>query len=137
MPIIAGLDAAYFRKQIEDYAAGRRLSAEMEPYAKQVRDLGVDDVAAYFASRRREPTPVPSPADAIERGAVRPPSAWSATGHGARATRPRASRAWPARPPATSREQMLLFKQDRRSPGRPGAGGAEGAAEDGPGRDLR
>ncbi|HYR70043.1 MAG TPA: hypothetical protein VEP12_01515, partial [Candidatus Acidoferrum sp.] len=58
MPIIAGQDAAYLKKQIADYAAGKRLSAEMEPYAKQVLNLGVDDVAAYFASRRREPTPI-------------------------------------------------------------------------------
>ena len=31
MPIIAGLDAAYFRKQIEDYAAGRRSRPRWSP----------------------------------------------------------------------------------------------------------
>src|SRR4030095_9075050 len=89
MPIIAGLDAAYFKKQIEAYASGKRLSPEMEPYAKQVLDMGVDDVAAYFAAsphRRRvldvggadgaasfaasprQATPITSPADSIARG---------------------------------------------------------------------
>ena len=58
MPTIAGLEPAYFKKQIESYATGKRLSPEMEPYAKQVLNLGVDDVAAYFAARKREPTPV-------------------------------------------------------------------------------
>jgi cytochrome c553 len=119
MPIIAGLDPAYFRKQIEDYAAGRRLSAEMEPYAKQVRDLGVDDVAAYFASRRREPTPVPSPADAIERGSRA--AAQCVVCHGPRGQGDTAKGipSLAGQAPGYLREQMLLFKQDRRSPGDP------------------
>jgi cytochrome c553 len=119
MPIIAGLDAAYFRKQIEDYAAGRRLSAEMEPYAKQVRDMGVDDVAAYFASRRREPTPISSPADAIERGSRA--AAQCVVCHGPRGQGD-AAKGIPSlagQAPGYLREQMLLFKQDRRSPGDP------------------
>ena len=119
MPIIAGLDAAYFRKQIDDYATGRRLSAEMEPYAKQVRDLGVDDVAAYFASRRREPTPVSSPADAIERGSRA--AAQCVICHGPRGEGD-AAKVIPGlagQAPGYLREQMLLFKQDRRSPGDP------------------
>jgi cytochrome c553 len=119
MPIIAGLDAAYFKKQIGDYAAGRRLSPEMEPYAKQVLDLGVDDVAAYFASRRREPTPVAAPADAIARGrvaAVQCAICHGPQGHGdvAKLIPSLAGQA-----PGYLREQMLLFKQDRRSPGDP------------------
>src|SRR5512134_1926993 len=32
MPIIAGMDAGYFKKQIEAYATGRRPSPEMEPF---------------------------------------------------------------------------------------------------------
>ena len=59
VPILAGLPPAYFKKAIEDYASGKRLSAEMEPFAKQVKLLGVDEVAAFFAAQRREPTPVP------------------------------------------------------------------------------
>src|SRR5687768_13925710 len=56
VPILAGVDAAYFKKAIADYAAGRRLSAEMEPYAKMVVQSGVEDVAAYFAGQTRQPT---------------------------------------------------------------------------------
>ena len=119
MPIIAGQDAAYLKKQIGDYAAGKRLSAEMEPYAKQVLNLGVDDVAAYFASRRREPTPIPSPADAVARG--RSAAAQCAGCHGPQGQGD-AAKLIPSlagQAPGYLREQMLLFKQDRRSPGDP------------------
>jgi cytochrome c553 len=119
MPIIAGQDAAYLKKQIQDYAAGRRLSAEMEPYAKQALNLGVDDVAAYFASRRREPTPVSSPADAVARG--QSAAAQCAICHGPQG-RGDAAKLIPSlagQAPGYLREQLLLFKQDRRSPGDP------------------
>jgi cytochrome c553 len=117
MPIIAGFDPAYFKKQIEAYAAGKRISPEMEPYAKQVLDLGVDDLAAYFAASPRQATPVRSPADAITRG--RTAAAACAACHGPQgqgdAARQIPSLAGQA--PGYLREQMLLFKQDRRNPG--------------------
>jgi len=56
MPIIAGIAPWYFKKAIEDYAAGRRPSPEMEPYAKYVIQAGVDDLAAYFTGQARQPT---------------------------------------------------------------------------------
>ena len=117
MPIIAGQDAAYLKKQIEDYAAGKRVSAEMEPYAKQVLNLGVDDVAAYFSSRRREPTPIPSPADAVARG--RSAAAQCVICHGPQGQGDVAKLipSLAGQAPGYLREQMLLFKQDRRSPG--------------------
>src|SRR5213593_871222 len=68
MPIIAGILPAYFKKAIEDYATGKRPSPEMEPYAKMVRELGVDDVGAYFAAQKRQPTTIPADAAAAERG---------------------------------------------------------------------
>jgi len=119
MPIIAGQDAAYLKKQIADYAAGKRLSAEMEPYAKQVLNIGVDDVAAYFASRRREPTPIQSPADAVARG--RSAAAQCAVCHGPQGQGDVAKLipSLAGQAPGYLREQMLLFKQDRRSPGDP------------------
>ena len=46
VPILAGINPAYFRKAIDDYAGGKRVSAEMEPFAKQVKLLGVDELAA-------------------------------------------------------------------------------------------
>ena len=117
MPIIAGLDPAYFKKQIADYAAGRRLSAEMEPYAKQVLDLGVDDVAAYFASRPREVTPIAAPADAVRRGGSA--AAQCVVCHGPRGEGDpgKGIPSLAGQAPGYLREQMLLFKQDRRSPG--------------------
>jgi cytochrome c553 len=119
MPIIAGLDAAYFKKQIEAYAAGKRLSPEMEPYAKQVLNLGVDDVAAYFVARRREPTPIPAPADAVERG--RSAAAQCVICHGPQGQGDPAKLipSLAGQAPGYLREQLLLFKQDRRSPGDP------------------
>ena len=119
MPIIAGLEPAYFKKQIEDYATGKRLSPEMEPYAKQVLNLGVDDVTAYFAARKREATPVTSPADAVGRG--RTAAAQCAICHGPQGQGD-AAKLIPSlagQAPGYLREQMLLFKQDRRSPGDP------------------
>ncbi|HSB43003.1 MAG TPA: c-type cytochrome [Methylomirabilota bacterium] len=119
MPIIAGLDPAYLKKQIEAYAAGKRLSPEMEPYAKQVLDMGVDDVAAYFAARRREPTPIPAPADAVERG--RSAAAQCVICHGPQGQGDPAKLipSLAGQAPGYLREQLLLFKQDRRSPGDP------------------
>jgi cytochrome c553 len=117
MPIIAGLDPAYFKKQIADYAAGRRLSAEMEPYAKQVLDLGVDDVAAYFASRPREATPITSPADAVTRGGAAAAQCVLCHGPQGRGDPGKGIPSLAGQAPGYLREQMLLFKQDRRSPG--------------------
>jgi len=119
MPTIAGLDPAYFKKQIESYATGKRLSPEMEPYAKQVLNLGVDDVAAYFAARKREATPVTSAADAVARG--RTAAAQCAICHGPQGQGDTAKLipSLAGQAPGYLREQMLLFKQDRRNPGDP------------------
>src|SRR6266496_2404089 len=68
MPIIAGLDPAYFKKQIENYAAGKRTSPEMEPYAKEIQFLGLDEIAAYFAAQKRQPTPIRSQPEPIAKG---------------------------------------------------------------------
>lgn len=117
MPIIAGMDPAYFKKQIEAYATGKRTSPEMEPYAKHVRELGVDDIAAYFAAQPRQPTPVKSDAAAVARG--RTTSAACVLCHGAAGAGDPA-RGIPAlagQAPAFLAEQMALFKQDRRNPG--------------------
>lgn len=119
MPIIAGLDRAYFKKQIEAYAGGKRLSPEMEPYAKQVLDLGVDDVAAYFAARKREPTPVQSPADAVARGSSAAAQCVICHGPQGQGDAAKLIPRLAGQAPGYLREQMLLFKQDRRNPGDP------------------
>ncbi|HEU4369932.1 MAG TPA: c-type cytochrome [Methylomirabilota bacterium] len=117
VPILAGVTPAYFKKAIEDYATGKRVSAEMEPFAKQVKLLGVDQVAAYFAAQRREPAPAKQDRAAVERG--RAVATQCATCHGPE------GRGDPAKvvpmiagQPATYiRNQLLLFKADKRSPG--------------------
>jgi cytochrome c553 len=117
MPILAGTWPEYFKKAIEDYAAGRRSSPEMEPYAKQVLLLGLDDVSAYFAAQKREATRVTVDRAAAERGQA---AAGQCAGcHGVRGEGDRAKLIPDLRgqPPGYLRHQMLLFKQDRRSPG--------------------
>ena len=119
MPILAGILPAYFKKAIEDYASGKRPSPEMEPYAKMVQVLGVDDVGAYFAAQKREPTPVKADAAAVERGKTA--AAQCAISHGPD------GRGDPAKmipdlrgqPPWYLKSQMLLVKADKRSPGDP------------------
>jgi cytochrome c553 len=117
MPIIAGMDAAYFKKQTQSYATNTRPSPEMGPYAKQILDIGVDAVAAYFAAQRMEPTPIRSDAAAVARG--RTASApcvicHSADGKGDPA---KGIPSLAGQPPGYLRDQMRLFKQDARNPG--------------------
>jgi cytochrome c553 len=117
MPILAGMAPWYFRKAIQDFAAGKRLSPEMEPYAKQVVQFGLDDVAAYFAAQKRTVTPVAADAAAIERG--RAAAAQCTLCHGA-SGKGDPSKGVPdltGQPPGYLKSQMLLFKADKRSPG--------------------
>jgi cytochrome c553 len=71
VPIIAGMNANYFRKTIKDYADGKRASPEMEPYSKYVLQFGADEIADYFASQPRRAA-VAGKADqkAVSRGAA-------------------------------------------------------------------
>jgi cytochrome c553 len=119
MPIIAGMDVAYFKKQIDAYATGKRPSPEMEPFAKMVQVLGVDQVAAYFREQKMQPTPIAVDPAAVARG--RAASAPCATCHGPDGKGNAAAQgpALAGQPPGYLREQMLLFKQDKRSPGDP------------------
>jgi cytochrome c553 len=119
MPIIAGMNVAYFKKAIEDYAAGRRVSPEMEPFSKQVKLLGVDEIAVFFAAQKREPSPSKPDRAAIERG--RAASAPCAACHGPEGQGD-ALKLVPAiagQPVGYIRNQLLLFKADNRSPGDP------------------
>jgi cytochrome c553 len=119
MPILAGIMPAYFKKAIDDYATGKRVSPEMEPYAKAVQVLGVDEVGAYFAAQKREPTSIKAEAAAVERGKVA--AAQCALCHGADG-RGDAAKQIPdlrGQPPGYLKSQMLLFKADKRSPGDP------------------
>ena len=117
MPTIAGMNAVYFKKQIEAYAAGKRPSPEMEPYAKMVVVLGVDDIARYFGEQKMQPTTIAVDAGAVARG--RAAAAQCATCHGpdGKGNPAMQSPALAGQPPGFLRDQMLLFKQDKRNPG--------------------
>jgi cytochrome c553 len=119
MPILAGANVAYFKKAIEDYAAGRRASAEMEPLAKQVKLLGVDEVAAYFAVQKREPTPVKPDRAAVDRGRAASSACVRCHGNEGQGDAPKLIPAITGQPAGYLRNQLLLFKADKRSPGDP------------------
>jgi cytochrome c553 len=117
MPILAGMNAGYLKKALQDYASGKRVSPEMEPYSKMAVQLGVDDVAAYFASQTKQPTPVAVNPAAVTRG--REASEPCVICHGP-AGKGDASKGVPdltGQPAPYLQSQMLLFKADRRSPG--------------------
>jgi cytochrome c553 len=117
MPIIAGMDPAYFKKQIEAYAAAKRPSPEMEPYAKMILALGVDDIARYFAEQRRQPTPIAVNQAAVERGRVASAPCVICHGPDGKGDTAKLIPSLAGQPPGYLRDQMVLFKQDRRNPG--------------------
>ena len=120
MPILAGIAPGYFKKAIEDYAAGKRPSPEMEPYAKAVKALGVDEVAGYFAAQKKEPTPIRADAAAAERGKAAAAQCALCHGPDGRGDPAKLIPDLRGQPPGYLKSQMLLFKADKRSPGDPG-----------------
>jgi len=117
VPILAGMNAGYLKKALQDYAAGKRPSPEMEPYSKMAVHVGADDVASYFAAQKAEATPVKVDAAAAGRGKAA--SAACAACHGAdgKGDRAKLVPSLAGQAPGYLRSQILLFKQDRRSPG--------------------
>ncbi|MGH7319270.1 MAG: c-type cytochrome [Candidatus Rokuibacteriota bacterium] len=116
MPIIAGMAPAYFKKAIGDYAAGRRPSPEMEPYAKMTLHFGVDDIAAFFAAQRRQPTPIKVDASAAARGKAAVAQCVACHGPEGKGDPARLIPDLTGQPPGYLRNQMLLFKSEQRSP---------------------
>ena len=117
MPILAGIAPWYFKKAVQDYAAGRRTSPEMEPYAKMVLQSGVDDIAAYFAAQARTPSPVTLDPAAVERGRAAAVQCTLCHGVSGKGDPAKGVPDLAGQPPGYLRNQMLLFKADRRSPG--------------------
>ena len=117
MPILAGLSTGYFKKAIEDYATGKRPSPEMEPYAKAVKVLGVDEIAGYFAAQKKEPTPIRADAAAAERGKAAAAQCALCHGPDGRGDPAKMIPDLRGQPPGYLKSQMLLFKADKRSPG--------------------
>jgi cytochrome c553 len=119
MPTLAGQQAAYLKKALQDYAAGKRPSPEMEPYAKMAIELGVDDVASYFASQPKQPAPMAVDRAAADRGKAA--SAACVACHGVMG-KGDAAKGVPditGQPAGYLRSQLMLFKMDKRSPGDP------------------
>jgi len=119
MPIIAGLDPAYFKRQIENYATGKRPSPEMEPYAKEIQFLGLDQIAAYFAAQKREPTPIRSQPEAFAKGKAASAQCVICHGPEGKGEPARLIPGLAGQPPGYLAQQMLLFKLDTRDPGDP------------------
>lgn len=119
MPILAGMQPTFFTKAIQDYASGKRPSPEMEPFAKMVLQMGVGDVVAYFASQKRQPTPIRLDPATVALG--RAASVQCVICHGPEGKGdPSRFIAIPdltGQPPGYLKNQMLLFKAERRSPG--------------------
>ena len=117
MPILAGMAPWYFKKSIQDYAAGKRTSPEMEPYAKMVLQFGVDDVAAYFGAQKRTASPVKLDPAAVERGRAAAVQCTLCHGVSGKGDPAKGVPDLTGQPPGYLRNQMQLFKADRRSPG--------------------
>jgi cytochrome c553 len=116
IPILAGMDARYFKKQIQDYASGLRVSPEMEPYAKLTLTQGADEIAAFFARQKAERTSIRSDGGAVARG--REAAKACAVCHGAegRGDKAKLIPSLAGQPPGYLRAQLLLLKADQRSP---------------------
>lgn len=57
-PALAGMDAGYLLKQLQDFKAGRRQNASMQPFSQMLNEQQMRDVAAYYASLpARKPAP--------------------------------------------------------------------------------
>jgi cytochrome c553 len=117
VPILAGMNPAYFKKAIEDYATGKRLSAEMEPFAKQVKLLGVDELAAFFAAQRRTPGAARPDRAAVERGRAAASACAACHGSEGQGDAAKLVPQIAGQPAVYLRNQLILFKTDKRSPG--------------------
>jgi cytochrome c553 len=117
MPILAGMWPAYFKKAIEDYASGKRPSTEMEPYAKMVLQMGVDDVAAFFASQPRAATAVVADRAAAERGRAAATECLQCHKPGGTTVGDLNVPDLRGQPPGYLLNQIRLFKENKRSPG--------------------
>ena len=117
MPILAGMNAAYLKKALQDYAAGKRVSPEMEPYSKMAIQLGVDDVAGYFAAQTKQPTPIAADPAAVTRGQAASQQCVICHGPAGKGDPAKNIPDLSGQPAGYLQAQMAAFKADRRSPG--------------------
>jgi cytochrome c553 len=115
VPIIAGMNANYFKKTIKDYAEGKRPSPEMEPYSKYVMQFGLDEIADYFAAQKKTPRPaVKADAKSIGRGATLASQCGACHGPKGEGAPERAISALQGQPAGYLQAQMALFGSDKR-----------------------
>ena len=117
MPILAGMNAAYMKKALQDYASGKRVSPEMEPYSKMAIQLGADDVAGYFAAQTKQPTPIAADPAAVARGKTASEKCVVCHGPQGKGDPAKNIPDLTGQPAGYLQSQMVLFKADRRSPG--------------------
>jgi cytochrome c553 len=117
MPVLAGMNAAYLKKALQDYASGKRPSPEMEPYSKMAIQLGADDVAAYFAAQTKQPTPIAADPAAVARGRVASQQCAICHGPAGKGDPTKGVPDLSGQPAGYLRAQMAAFKAERRSPG--------------------
>ena len=60
-PRLAGLDVGYLNRQMESYASGTRRHPQMEWIARRLSPSQRQEVSAYYAAMRYEPTPAAAP----------------------------------------------------------------------------
>lgn len=115
VPNLAGMAPSYFKKAINDYAGGKRPSSEMEPYAKYVLQFGLDEIADYFASQRRQPpAKIKVDVKALSRGTTLATQCISCHGADGEGDAFRAIPKLQGQPALYLKSQMALFASDKR-----------------------
>lgn len=115
MPILAGMNANYFKKAIKDYAEGKRTSPEMEPYSKYVLQFGLDEIADFFASQKKAaPAAVKVDAKMISRGQTLATQCIACHGPKGDGENERVIPALRGQPRGFLEAQMALFGSDKR-----------------------
>jgi len=117
VPILAGMAPQYFKKAIQDYASGKRPSPEMEPFSKAVLALGVDEIAQFFSSQKKVSSAIAIDREAAARGRAAAAPCASCHGLDGKGDPANSIPDLSGQPVGYLRQQMLLFKQERRSPG--------------------
>jgi cytochrome c553 len=116
VPILAGINAAYFKKAIKDYTEGKRTSPEMEPYSKYVMQFGVDEIANYFAAQKKQPAKVKADPKAISRGATLATQCAQCHGDKGEGDVDKVIPALRGQAAGFVQAQLALFKADKRKP---------------------
>ena len=114
VPIIAGMNANYFKKAIKDYAEGKRSSPEMEPYSKYVIQFGIDENAEFFASQKPSRVAAKADAKATSRGATLATQCAACHGPKGDGDAEKMTPALRGQPSGYLQAQMALFGGDKR-----------------------